>query len=264
MNLLFFDTETTGFPDYHRPSDGEYQPHIVQLTALLTDYQGEKLSSMDFLIHPEGWTIDETSDAFKSNGITNERAMAGGVPEFEAVEMFMRLWECCDLRIAHNDAFDARIIRIGLKRMAGLADQMTPGAKARMQMWKDASKFCTFHKSTKHCKLPPTPKMMAAGRKKSFKPPTLGEAYKHFTGKELVGAHNAMVDLLACKTVYFGILEAEGASVQPAQELGLDGPEPLPASEPAPPAGPTVQRAPKAVKPAPAPEPDPNDEMPII
>jgi len=48
--------------------------------------------------------------------------------------------------------------------------------------------------------------MIAAGRT-NFKNPNLGEAYKFFTGKDLEGAHNAMVDVKACIEVYFGILD---------------------------------------------------------
>ena len=46
---------------------------------------------------------------------------------------------------------------------------------------------------------------MVAARRKGPKSPNLGEAYKHFTGQDLVGAHDALVDIMACKTVYYGI-----------------------------------------------------------
>lgn len=46
--------------------------------------------------------------------------------------------------------------------------------------------------------------MIAAGRR-HHKSANLGEAYKHFTGNELAGAHNALVDVQACMAVYFAI-----------------------------------------------------------
>lgn len=63
---------------------------------------------------------------------------------------------------------------------------------------------CTATLATPLCKLPPTPKMRAAGRN-HYKTANLGEAFKHFTGRDLDGAHNAMVDVRACMDVYFAI-----------------------------------------------------------
>ena len=64
--------------------------------------------------------------------------------------------------------------------------------------------------STPILKLPPTERMLAAGRT-HFKSANLSEAYKHFTGNELVGAHSALADVQACMAVYFAI--KDGARV---------------------------------------------------
>ena len=57
--------------------------------------------------------------------------------------------------------------------------------------------------NTEHCndvlKLP--------GKYDSYKWPTLAEAYRHFTGKELEGAHDALVDSEACLVVFRGLVE---------------------------------------------------------
>lgn len=53
-------------------------------------------------------------------------------------------------------------------------------------------------------KIPPTDRMKAAGFMK-FKTANLGEAYRFFTGRELVGAHSALVDVHACMEVYRAI-----------------------------------------------------------
>lgn len=193
--LLFYDTETTGLPDFKAPSDADHQPHITQLAALLTDEAGNKLASLDLLVRPDGWTIPP--ELQELTGITMERAEQGGVPELAALSAFEALWRRASLRIAHNESFDARILRIGFKRFAGICDP---------DEWKAGPAKCTQVLSTPILKLPPTEKMKAAGRN-HHKSTNLGEAYQFFAGKPLSGAHNAMIDVMACKTVWFAIQE---------------------------------------------------------
>ena len=69
------------------------------------------------------------------------------------------------LRIAHNEQFDARIIRIAQYR-AGELD-------ADLDRWKVGPTECTARLATPILQLPPTAKMVAAGR--HFKTANLGE-----------------------------------------------------------------------------------------
>ena len=102
------------------------------------------------------------------------------------------------LIVAHNAQFDKRIIRIALKRFFSDQD---------VNRFCDHEFYCTAQKSKPLCKLPPTEKMLASPRfRNSYKQPKLSEAYKHFTGKELVGAHNAMIDVEACRTVFLALI----------------------------------------------------------
>lgn len=193
---IFFDTETSGLPLFNEPSEDPRQPHIVQLAACLVDIETRQtIASMDVIVQPRGWTIPD--DVAAIHGITTERATDVGIPESVAVGMFIELWRF-RTRIAHNEAFDARILRIALMRHA--IDAALP------DLWKAGAAECTQALSTPILRLPPTPRMIAAGRR-HHKSANLGEAYRHFTGNELAGAHNAMVDVQACMTVYFAILE---------------------------------------------------------
>ena len=198
MNLkLFYDTETTGLPDFKAPSESAHQPHIVQLAALLVDMDTrETIQSMDVIIRPDGWTIPEEVAAV--HGITTEHAAEVGIPESLAVSMFMELWSGRN-RVAHNQQFDARIVRIALMRYVD-----TEAA----DIWKEGAAECTAIMATPICQIPPTAKMVKAGFNK-FKTPNLGEAYRHFTGKDLVNAHSAMADVMACRDVYFAIKGAQ-------------------------------------------------------
>lgn len=191
--LFFYDTETTGLPDFKAPSEAPHQPHIVQLAACLVDGDtGKTIASMDVIVRPDGWIIPD--DIAKIHGITTEHALEVGIPESLAVGMFMELWGH-RTRIAHNQQFDARILRIALMRFED---------EAAADDWKAGESECTATLATPICKIPPAPKMVAAGFNK-FKTPNLGEAFRHFMGRDFENAHSALADVRACMDVYFSI-----------------------------------------------------------
>lgn len=195
---LAYDTETSGLPLFSEPSEDPRQPHIVQLGARLVNLDERKvIATLDVIIKPEGWTIPDEVAAV--HGITTERALAMGVPESLAVELLLELVKQAEVRIAHNETFDARIVRIACKRFFD---------DATADKWKEGAAECTARLATPICKLPPTAKMVAAKRNHP-KTPNLGEAYEFFTGKKLEGAHNALVDVDACMAVYYAIRDRE-------------------------------------------------------
>ena len=180
MNILPFDTETTGIPDWPARSNSPHQPHIVQLAAVLVDTSGAYINeSMNVIVRPDGWEIPQ--DMIDIHGITLEKAMDEGIAEADALEQFMCLYRRTDWRIAHNTTFDNRMIRIAMKRYDpdGVSDAD----------WKDKTKY--------YCTLQNSKKIM--GGKDGH---TLAECYLHFTGKVLEGAHDAMVDTRACLEIY--------------------------------------------------------------
>jgi DNA polymerase-3 subunit epsilon len=188
--LLFYDTETTGLPLYSEPSTDPRQPHITQIAAELCNAEtGETLAAMNVLIKPADWTIPD--DIATLTGITTEKARAFGVPIGDALNLFFGMWTYDTVRVAHNQPFDARIVRIAMLRDLQIDETIA-------ERWKTAPAFCTQAKSTK---------IVNAAREPGCKLKTanLREAYKHFTGLELVNAHNAAADVAACKAVYFGI-----------------------------------------------------------
>lgn len=197
---LFYDFETSGLPDWSQPSESPQQPHVVQVGAQLVNLDTRVVvQSLDVIVRPEGWTIPD--EVAQVHGITTEMAMDLGVPEGTALEMLLELWKptAPRLRIGHNESFDARIMRIDMFRFFDqqLAD-----------LWKAGEAHCTQTLSSPILNLPPTAKMIAA-RRNHRKSPNLREAYEFFTGRPLSGAHNAMVDVDACKTVYFAIKDRE-------------------------------------------------------
>lgn len=198
MNIaIFYDTETTGLPLFNEPSEDPRQPHMVQLAAAMVDLDTQKtLQTMDLIIRPDGWVIDP--EVSKIHGITHEMALDVGVSELKAVEMLLDMVGD-RLRIGHNESFDARIIRIAIKRY--LNDDALADA------WKEGKSECTARLSTNIVNLPPTERMLAAGRRHA-KTPNLTEAYRHFFNKDFDGAHSALNDVLACRDVYFELKKA--------------------------------------------------------
>lgn len=190
-DLFFFDSETTGIPDFKARSEDPSQPHIVELAALRYTDKGELVDRVAMIVRPDGWTI-ENSDV---HGITQEQAMTSPWQEPVVLAAFMDLYEGCALRIAHNRSFDDRIIRIALMRYAD---------EAQADVFKALAGECTALLSKPVCQLPPTEKMLKTSFKNTFKTPTLAEAFTFLTGgKELTEQHRALPDAQACARVYF-------------------------------------------------------------
>jgi DNA polymerase-3 subunit epsilon len=199
---LFYDTETTGLPLFKEPSEHPDQPHIVQLGALLVDMDSREIvRELDVIIRPTDWTIAD--EVAKIHGITTERALTEGIPEAEAISELLSMWGAAEgeplERIGHNEQFDARIVRIGLKRFMG---------DVAADAWKAGKARCTAAIAGPIVKCPPTARMKAAGRH-HFKTPTLQEAYQHFFGRAFEGAHGARADTRACMEIFFAVQDLQ-------------------------------------------------------
>ncbi len=191
MRALFLDTETTGMPDFGAPSESPQQPHIVQLAAALVDVDMRRtIASVDLVVKPEGWEIPAEVTAI--HGITTEHAADVGVPETLAIEALLALWRSAQVRIGHNESFDARIVRIGLKRFQ---DDVIADA------WKAFPAECTMRQARPICALPKS------------KAPTLAEAHAILCGSPLHGAHSALGDMLGCMAVYWALRDREAMAV---------------------------------------------------
>lgn len=210
MKALIFDTETTGLPDYKLPVNHPSQPYIVQLAAILADDNGDTVSELNVIIKPENWSVP--TGAAEVHGIPTEKAEEFGIPISVALTAFKELYLRADYLVAHNIAFDLRM----LKRYAKDQDNF-------FFQQGHAVNFCTKIAMTDVCKLPPTEKQIAARKRHEnpdgtykwsppggwpkYKDPTLTESYWHFFTEEFEGAHNAMIDVEACKAVFYQLKE---------------------------------------------------------
>lgn len=190
-NILFYDFETTGMPDFGAPSESEHQPHIVQAGAVLVDAESREIrASLDLIARPDGWVIPPEST--EVHGITHERALACGIDERLVISALHGMWRAASSRVGYNESFDARIMRIGLKRSGWEDGEQIADA------WKEAPAECAMRQATPICKIPST-------RGGGFKWPKLSQAHEIIIGSTFENAHSAMADALACMRVYWAI-----------------------------------------------------------
>lgn len=197
--ILFFDTETTGFFHDRLPVDDSSQPHIVQLAAQLCEDNGEPVSGFSFIVDPGIGKISIPESASNVHGITNERAVQFGVSSEFALSAFTHLYQRADIVCAHNIKFDKGVMEAAIARHY----------KKVMPLRKPL--FCTMEAASPVVNLPPTERMRAMGMTKP-KPPKLEECIRHFFNEDLDGAHDAMVDVTACRRVYLHLKTLEVAA----------------------------------------------------
>lgn len=189
--ILTYDTETTGLPDFKARSNDPAQPHLVQIALIMAQDDGAEVEAIEHIIRPDGWTISAEMTAI--HGISQERAMDEGIPERDATELFISLQAKARMRVAHNESFDRRIMRIAMTR-AGIERDFIELVEARPS-------YCTCNKAKPIVNLPPTERMIAAGFK-GPKSPSLSECIAYFFKEALDGAHDALVDARACARLY--------------------------------------------------------------
>jgi DNA polymerase-3 subunit epsilon len=200
--MLVFDTETTGIAKWTAPSISPEQPNLVQLGALLVDLETrEDIAAIDVIITPNGaYAIPDGAAAVHK--ITTAKAEKVGILLESAVLPFRDLLAAADLVVAHNIKFD----KIIMERASAMVD-LSFGQPVQ-DLWLPKNKLvCTMLKSTGIVRKASKRPM----HKGDFGWPKLHEALKHFTGEDLPGAHNAMVDVIACKKIFFGLVDQTDA-----------------------------------------------------
>lgn len=194
--ILGYDTETTGLPLWHDPSDDPRQPHLIQIAMLLHDMDGNEVDRFVSIVKPGPGAV-MAPEALEAHGISLEQARDEGIDPIEAVDRFLDWAGKAHLMVGHNESFDRRIMRIAAARHKGYK-------------WEPSCpNFCTLYRSKYIVNLPPTQKMIAAGIP-GPKSPNLGECIRHFFDEELDGAHDAMVDISASMRVFWHLVREVG------------------------------------------------------
>jgi DNA polymerase III subunit epsilon len=205
--VLIWDLETSDMPKWDRPSDSPDQPHIVQAAAFLMDEDtGEEIDRYIRMVKPDGWRIQPGAAA--AHGITDEIAKANGVPEASVVNDLLAMFGEAEIAAGFNQPFDIRILRCALMRILHWP-------RERCDAWQThLTKFDVMQAAAPHAKIPPTDKMMAAGRK-TWKNPSLTEAVAAILGTPMTGAHDAHADAVWTTKLYFWIRELPEPKFRP-------------------------------------------------
>lgn len=198
MNTLIFDTETTDLPKPTLHPAHPLQPHLIQFAAIILDKDGNELERLSTLVKPGPGAIIAHA-AFRAHGISLAQAERDGMPAIEVWNWFSSRAAAADRIVGHNVGFDIHV-------MTSVA------ARTLNQVWRPACEvFCTMAHATPVVNLPPTPRMMRAGRY-GPKFPTLAECMKHFFGEDLPGAHDALADVTACARLLDRLVAIQNAA----------------------------------------------------
>ncbi len=185
---LIFDTETTGLPrDYSAPiTDLENWPRLVQLAWQTHDHTGKLISSGNYIIKPEGFTIPYNSE--KIHGISTERALMEGEDLEKVLKIFSAEIEKAYFLIGHNISFDEKIMGAEFLR------KKVPSALS------DKRKIDTKEESTEY---------VAIRSARGFKWPTLSELHHKLFGKGFEDAHDAAADVEATTRAFLELVRLE-------------------------------------------------------
>lgn len=163
MKAIIFDTETTGLP-FHRHAKLALQPRVIEFGAVVVDHEGKEHASLNIIIDPERPIEQIITDI---TGLTNDDLK--GKPKFaEVAADIERIFDGCDIVIAHNLPFDMAQIDFEWQRMG------------REFVW-PRIKLCTVQEN-----------IPGWGRR-----PKLLELYERVIGVPLAQTHRALDDCRA-------------------------------------------------------------------
>ena len=186
MQYLFFDVETTGLPRNWKASvyDTNNWPRVVQLAWIVTDAEGREIRQQNAIIRPDGFTIP--AQAAKVHGITTARARAEGLELGAVLDDFHKDLSDCTHVVAHNIDFDTKVLGAEFIRLT----QATPLAGKTL--------VCTMKASAAFCALPGP---------YGYKWPSLAELHYRCFGHNFSEAHNALMDVRACRDCFLVLRE---------------------------------------------------------
>lgn len=174
---LFIDTETTGL-------DVRFDD-LVQVAWILTDESDCEITSGNFIVKPDGFTIP--ASATQIHGITTTQAIMEGRPLKEVLRLLSYSFDAATAIVGHNPDFDLGFLYDAAKR-SGIV------------LRKDHYVYDTADYGTWYCQLP------SSSEYYEYRTPSLTVLYQQLFGHAFDGAHNAMADAQAARRCYWELL----------------------------------------------------------
>jgi len=177
-NIMFLDTETTGFPASNDPTNISKfnNARLVELGYLIYDPNGKKINEYSSLVIPDNFIITNE----RIHGITTKDATTKGLPIKKVLDHFLDDLKNIDTIICHNINFDMKILLSEAYRINNilLFDQI-----------KSRNKLCTMELGKQFMKTSKYPKLI--------------ELYKYIYNKEVIQDHRSLSDCIICVDCYY-------------------------------------------------------------
>jgi DNA polymerase III epsilon subunit-like protein len=195
MNVLVFDTETTGlFPKKANIENDDLSkfPYIVQFSYIIYDISNcNQLAICDYIVKlPENVKMEQ--ECISIHGITNEISQLKGLSIQNVIYKFVE--DCktfnVELIIAHNLEFDMNMLKLESKRN-----------NIDIRNVLHSNKYCTMQSSIELCNLEQTNRF---GKYKKY--PKLSELYNKLFGSIPNNLHNALNDVIVCLNCYYKLV----------------------------------------------------------
>ncbi|MEL7161839.1 MAG: 3'-5' exonuclease, partial [Bacteroidota bacterium] len=166
------------------------EDRIVQLSTRLVALEG--FQDYNHLVRPNGFTIPDTVTSI--HGITDQVATRQGISLEKALKELLQQIEQADIIVGHHIDFGIAIL-LAEARRTGFFDLVATLTHPKFGL--DAGRraaICTQRLAADYFRF--------LGESPSLSDTKLATVYRRLFGEELVGAHDAMVDVVACQRVY--------------------------------------------------------------
>ena len=200
MQVLVFDTETTGLPaDQHAAlADSAKWPHIIQLSFILFNTDTKEILEFSDSIIRLDESVYISPESIAIHQITAQRSQTEGIPIQQALANLADTMQDADLIVGHNLEFDKRMLAVELYRH-NMKNCLFRNGVALPE-------FCTMKRTTGLCKLPSINKLTGEVRV-NYKYPTLTELHNYLFSSRPRGTHNAIADVMICLRCYIMLME---------------------------------------------------------